>query len=317
MVSSGSTFAEEITGETQNVSGTYNIYHKLCLPSRSAKPKAVQFLTHGIGFNHIYWDFAPGYSYVDAAAEAGYATFLYDRLGVGHSSKPDAIEVVQAALELSIAERLIQNLRSTTPHFKLFEKVVAVGHSFGSIITEALAADMPQLIDAAVLTGFSVNMSAIAPFTLGLNLGLAAEVDGHRFHGLSNGYLISNNLAGFETGFLKAPGFDSKIASEAFKTADTATLGELFTQGAISKPALNFTGPVAIVNGDSDLPFCFGNCSFPTDLAAAPLPILFPQSSASTSYLAKNAGHGLNLHYSALDAYKFIQDFLLTNGIAP
>ena len=32
------------------------------------------------------------------------------------------------------------------------------------------------------------------------------------------------------------------------------------------------------------------------------------------SYLAPNAGHGLNLHYSAVGAFEFIQKFLARQG---
>ena len=41
-------------------------------------------------FLHSYWDFSVSeeYSYVRAAAGAGYATFRYDRLGTGLSQKP-------------------------------------------------------------------------------------------------------------------------------------------------------------------------------------------------------------------------------------
>ena len=42
---------------------------------------------------HSYWDFVPDnstedYSYVHAAADAGYVTFRYDRLGTGLSEHP-------------------------------------------------------------------------------------------------------------------------------------------------------------------------------------------------------------------------------------
>ncbi len=42
---------------------------------------------------YSYWDFTVGgsedYSYVRAAANAGYSTFRYDRLGTGLSEKPN------------------------------------------------------------------------------------------------------------------------------------------------------------------------------------------------------------------------------------
>ncbi|KAF2757450.1 alpha/beta-hydrolase [Pseudovirgaria hyperparasitica] len=316
MVTPGSPFMQQIMGGTNSVSGTYNIYSELCLPAGNAQPKAVQFLTHGIGFNHLYWDYAPGYSYVDAAIDKGFATFNYDRLGTGLSTHPDAIQTTQAPLELAIAAQLVQKLRAGAIGTTQFSKVVAVGHSFGSIISQALSATAPHLLDAVVLTGFSTNTSGLAAFTLGLDLSIASGVAPYRFAQLSNGYIAAGTPAAFQTGFFTAPGFDARIVQESYSTAgDASAIGELFTQAAISKPAANFTGPVAIVNGDADLPFCFGNCSYPVDKAQAPLAMLYPASQHKGSYIAGTAGHGINLHYSALDAYRWIQDFLAQGGI--
>lgn len=74
-------------------------------------------------------------------------------------------------------------------------------------------------------------------------------------------------------------------------------------------PASNFTGSVAVVNGAEDLAFCTGNCSYPTDLAEAALQ-LYPRASNKGTYLAPLTGHGINLHYSAVAAYHYIQDFI-------
>ena len=96
------------------------------------------------------------------------------------------------------------------------------------------------------------------------------------------------------------------------------TFGELLSQMAISGPATQWTKPLAVVNGVNDLPFCYGNCTNPTDKATAVRPALYPALSPSNfgSYLAPVAGHGLNLHYSAGDAYAYIQRFLVTHGLA-
>jgi hypothetical protein len=57
------------------------------------------------------------------------------------------------------------------------------------------------------------------------------------------------------------------------------------------------------------------NCLVPQDKAAAVKGALYPNAKGtSTSYIAKGAGHGLNLHYVAGDAYKQIFEFLEGNG---
>lgn len=133
VITPGSPFTTEIVEGKATVVGTYSIGATLCTPANDTKPKGVQLLSHGIGFDRYYWDFAPGYSYVDVAVENGYAAFFYDRLGVGTSSKPDAISVVQAPLEVEILHNLAFMLRTGIYSNTTFSSVVGVGHSFGSI----------------------------------------------------------------------------------------------------------------------------------------------------------------------------------------
>jgi hypothetical protein len=100
-ITPGGAFLKRITGDEQTVGGTWSIGATLCVPNERTVPLGVQIATHGVGFDRSYWDFAPGYSYADVAARYGYVTFFYDRLGVGTSSKPDAIQTVQAPLKSS------------------------------------------------------------------------------------------------------------------------------------------------------------------------------------------------------------------------
>lgn len=313
---SGSTFAEQIMGGKQSVSGTYDIYATLCVPANDTAPGSVQLLTHGVGFDSSYWDFAPGYSYVDVATIFGYASFFYDRLSVGQSSKPAPLDV-QTPLELSILHELAAGLRQGQFSNATFKTVVGAGHSYGSILTQALTATYPSDLDAAVLTGFSVNSSAMPTFTLGLNLAIAAQNQPYRFSDLSNGYLVSDTAISLQTGFFRAPGFDPNILWLADATKGTVTFGELFSTTAVTAPAKNFTGPVAVVDGAEDLPFCFGNCSYPTNQAQAVFAKLYPNvpTSKQGAYLAPVTGHGLNLHYSAVEAYYYAQNFLKKNGL--
>ncbi|KAL9528606.1 hypothetical protein SMMN14_07957 [Sphaerulina musiva] len=308
MGTSGSPFMQDIMGGMQSVNGTYKIGATLCTPANNTQPDQVQILTHGIGFDRYYWDFAPGYSWVDVAAQYNHATFFYDRLGVGKSDTPDGLNVVQAPLEVEIAHQLIQMLRAGK--FGHFSKVVGVGHSFGSIITQAITSQYPADLDAAVLTGFTGNSSAVAPFLLSLNLALASNNAPYRFASVPADYLVSSSAISAQIGFLRTPGFDPSILNLAEATKGTTTFGELFSLTASTRPAMNYTKPVAVVNGANDFPFCYGNCTFPMNLAEAVFPALYPAASRTGAYLAEVAGHGLNLHYSAVEAYRFAQDFL-------
>ena len=91
-----------IGGGQSAFQGTYGIFSRLCFPVEASLAKEVQttqLLTRGGSLNSGFWDIAPGNSYIDAAAEAGYAIFSYDQLGVGKSGHPDPIQVVQALLQ--------------------------------------------------------------------------------------------------------------------------------------------------------------------------------------------------------------------------
>lgn len=194
--------------------------------------------------------------------------------------------------------------------------VVGVGHSFGSIITEAVTSMSPSTFDAAVLTGFSMNQTGLSPFTEGLNLEIAALDQPYRFSGLNPGYLVGSSTVSNQIAFFNFPGFDPHIAAAANAQKGTVTYGELFTQGSVVAPAANFTGPVIIANGLEDLPFCLANCTSPSNKAQQALSALYPKAAnSSTTYLAPNTGHGINLHYSAVSVYKVIQDFVQNNGV--
>ncbi|KAI7538658.1 alpha/beta-hydrolase [Hortaea werneckii] len=315
-VTPGANFLPSIIAGENTVNGTYKIGATLCVPSDGSVPKSVQLLTHGIGFDRYYWDFTSDYSYVDRAVEAGYAAFFYDRLGVGKSEKAEAIDVVQAPLEIEIAHKFATMLKEGCLANQAFDKVIGVGHSFGSIITEAITAQYPSTLDAAILTGFSTNTTALAPFLQGLNLAIANENQPARFFQLSNGYLVSSNIISQQTGFFRTPGFDPSILKLAELTKGSVTLGELFTQGMAAAPATQYNGSVAVVDGHEDLPFCFGNCSAPTNKAQAvkALYAQLPEDKFGT-YLAPVSGHGVNFHYSSKGAFDYIMEFLAQQGL--
>jgi pimeloyl-ACP methyl ester carboxylesterase len=313
----GSTVAKDINKGKATVSGTWNIYATLCTPKDNPKPNGVQLLTHGVGFDNSYWDFAEGYSYVDVAAKYGYASFSYDRLGVGKSDKPDPIKTIQGPLEVEIAHTLAGLLRDG--HFSdlQFAKVIGVGHSFGSIISNAITKQYPSAFDAAILTGFSTDLSSQPLFLQALNLALANENQPLRFGALNNGFLVSDTVISNQIGFFKAQGFPPANLKLSELTKGTVTFGELNSIAAVGGASPNYTNPVAVVNGINDLPFCGGNCTYPQDQAKAVQPKYYPNVAEANfgSYLAPVAGHGLNFHYSATAAFEYIQKFLIEHKL--
>lgn len=92
----------------------------------------------------------------------------------------------------------------------------------------------------------------------------------------------------------------------------TLALGESYTLPLAYTPAPAYTGPVAIVNGQHDWFHCGGDCTYPVDQAAAAIPAYFPNANKerSTSYLAPGAGHSVNAHLSADQAFERMIAFL-------
>lgn len=236
---------------------------------------------------------------------------------MGNSDKPDPIQTIQAPLEVEIARVLANSLRNGQFSDNKFQKVVGGGHSFGSIITNAITKQYPDVFDAAILTGFSTDLFAQPLFLQALNLALANRNQPLRFGGLNNGFLVSSTVISNQIGFFKAPGFSPALLDLAEATKGSVTYGELNSLGGLGGLSSAYTKPVIVADGANDLPFCGGNCSFPVDQAAKVHPSYYPNVADAdfASYLAPIAGHGLNLHYSAAGAFEYIQKFLVDRGL--
>lgn len=63
--------------------------------------------------------------------------------------------LVQASTDLAIAQKFAMMLRHGDIGGQKFSKIVGVGHSYGSVQTQALSATLPQALDAVILQGFS------------------------------------------------------------------------------------------------------------------------------------------------------------------
>ena len=108
-----------------------------------------------VGFDHTYWNFGGNGSennYVESAIAAGRSVLIYDALGwfncfitisislpfisflicigVGLSSTPDGITIVQRSVDIEIAAALVQGLKTSWDGHR-FGKVIGVGHGYG------------------------------------------------------------------------------------------------------------------------------------------------------------------------------------------
>lgn len=112
-----------------------------------------------------------------------FSTLSIDRFGIGESSHADPLNVVQAPAEVSAIYELTKMLRNGNfPRLRrAFDKVVHVGHSFGSVQSYMLSALDPSASDAIILTGWSNNRTWLPETLADWNVHIARENQPIRF----------------------------------------------------------------------------------------------------------------------------------------
>jgi pimeloyl-ACP methyl ester carboxylesterase len=196
-------------------------------------------------------------------------------------------------------------------------KIVHVGHSFGSILTYGVSATYPDLSDGIVLTGYSMNSSFMPMFMAGANLQQARlnqspGAFSNPGQNYTSGYLTNADMGNNEYMFLYPGNFDTNLLEYAEKNKQPLTVGELLTVSSVPTES-KFTGPVLIITGSNDVPFCGGDClntGGASDSIPAAAKPAFPSAKAFSTVIQPNTAHGLNLHYNAPAGYKEIADFL-------
>ncbi|KAG8527724.1 uncharacterized protein KY384_007878 [Bacidia gigantensis] len=298
-----------------------------------------------------YWD-SPynnfNYSYVNTAVDQyKYSTLAIDRLGIGNSSHGEPLNEIQAPIEIAAIAALTKMLRDGTfPGVKQIKKVVHIGHSFGSGQTYNLVNMDPSSSDGIVLTGFSGNGSFVPVFGAGANFVQANDNQpfrlGSKIMGYSsvtnaygaldydaalptplnypNGYLANANINSNQYNFFLPKFFDLGALVAGEQTKQPVTPGELLTLGSV--PMMNaYAGPVLVITGQNDVPFCGGNCLATGDPMLASIPAAVKKSFPNAgdnfeAYIQPNTGHGLNFHYNQTGTYDVINCFLNGKGLA-
>ncbi|KAF2809638.1 alpha/beta-hydrolase [Mytilinidion resinicola] len=307
-----------LLGPPTNITVPLSISALYCTPTTHYNPQKapkLQLLTHGLGFDKTYWNFgAPKttYNYIAAATAAGYATFSYDRIGTGLSSVEDPYNVVQTPVELALLTHFTEQLKAGTLSHLIPKpsKLVHVGHSFGSILSNALIATRPELSDGVVLTGFSHNTTFEILFQISTGFHLASENQPARFGKRSSGYLTWGDKYANQYSFLKYPNFEPAVLEDAEANKFPFTVGEFITFGKVPYAAPEFKKPILMIDGDSDLIFCGADCTGILDGPYSVSPQLFANAEPLAFYLQPDTGHGMNLHGNATGWFAVVNDFL-------
>lgn len=305
----------EVLSNYTTVSGDYNLSTTYCTPD-SGPGRSLQILTHGIGFDRSYWDLSfnnYNYSYVEQALAANYSTLTHDRLGIGESSRDDPINAIQANLEVAALAALTQlAMNGSIDGVDAYSDVIHVGHSFGSVQTYALTRDYPDLSSAIILQGFSQNATFLPYFQLGGNF--IAVQNSPLNMSYDAGYFAAGSKSGVQTNFFSPSDFDPEILDLAFETGQPVSQGELLSIAGAAGGVNNFRGPVLIITGGRDVPFCGGDCLLTGDPSLPNIPSSsksnFPNAQDFQVVIVPEAGHGLNLEYSHEYTYQQMLEFL-------
>lgn len=207
------------------------------------------------------------YSYVDATLASGYSILTYDRLGVGQSSKPDGLNVVQLTIQIEILKALTDLARagtlissstivgggagSVSSSYKP-DKVVHVGHSYGSFLSLALVAKYPTAAtsDGVVLTGFLSSNPPFLPKMGFFSLTPAHLQDPSHFADVPDrNYIALGSQVSYLYGFLSKLTLDVDAFNYYWGIRQTTTPGELmslFVQVAAATQAVDFSGPILV-----------------------------------------------------------------------
>lgn len=270
-----------------------------------------------------YWasSFEPeNYSFAQYALDAGYSLFYYDRLGVGLSSRISGYEV-EANPQVELLASLLKSLRKGAYTLDVKpSKLVLVGHSFGSAVSNLVLGRYPELAEAAVLTGFSfANMSDPAAYTSGLGLSVFAsrivsslpEAAKPQFAStFDDGWLSFADKYAFTESFLGAEDYDVAAAEYSFTIAQPYSGVDFLSVFAQPSVADKFTGKLLFAPAERDLFFCAGDCK---DTYARGLQeVAFPKLKRSdiTYYFQGGSGHGQNFATNAKDMYAAVVTFV-------
>ena len=106
------------------------------------------------------------------------------------------------------------------PPGKKFNRIIYVGHSYGSVLGNAQATNHPGDISAFILTGYGVSIIPVA-LDLPQTVPFPAFLYSPRFAGFPPGYLVTSSMPG-RRGYLwgKPGSYDEGIFQKDFADED-------------------------------------------------------------------------------------------------
>jgi pimeloyl-ACP methyl ester carboxylesterase len=283
----------------------------LTVPEHAVRSE-LQILLHGAGYDHRYWDWPldrDTYSYVEYCRRAGHATLAIDRIGSGASSRPPGrLNTVRA--QADIVHQVVTAARDGRLAETGFDRVVLVGHSFGSILAGAEAGAYRD-VDAVVFTGhLGVDSGAQDddPRAAFLFHGVAEDPAVAHLRGLvGNGYLTVRSEARIPT-FYAVEHVDPRVLELDEEIKGVMTVGELSDMGTAAGAWELIEAPVLAVLGQNDAMMFDHDTE--TDTYQAVDRVRPKAPGHFTFEVVPDAGHNLNLHRNARTSYDIVLRWL-------
>jgi pimeloyl-ACP methyl ester carboxylesterase len=272
----------------------------------------LQILLHGAGYDHRYWDWPldrETYSYVEYCRRTGHATLAIDRVGSGASSRPpgrlNSVHSQADALHQIVTAARDGGLAGTA-----FDRVVLVGHSFGSILAGAEAGGHRD-VDAVVFTGH-----------LGIDSG-ARDNDPRSavlFHDVTEDPAVAHLCGLVDDGYLtvrpeaRIPTFyvtehtDPRVLDLDEKIKGVMTVGELSDMGTAADAWDLIDVPVLALVGENDV-MMFDH-DLETDTYQAVNRVKGKAPGHFSFQVVPATGHNINLHRNAPTSYELILHWL-------
>lgn len=280
---------------------------RFCLPS--SPTDAVQVLIPGVTYDSRYWDWPDDpdtYSYVrHAGGKHPVATLALDRIGTGTSTHPPSAAVT-FDLGVEVVHQVVDALRTGRAGDRVFDRVLTVGHSYGTIVGWAEAAryhDVDGLIGSGWLHGFDpVNvarlLSSLYPATLDPAIGPSEVPD--------PAYLTTR--PGTRSIFYYGPSTDPTVLATDDATKQTVTATEVATFGPseLLPETRAIDVPVFLAVGRQDAFFCgptvAARCADNATLVADEEKWFAP-AARLTAVVVPDTGHDMNLQTTAPEWY--------------
>jgi pimeloyl-ACP methyl ester carboxylesterase len=273
----------------------------------------LQVLVHGGSYNHKYWDAGVingnDYSYARYMAGQCYSVLALDRLGTGESSKPNG-DFTNLANEADGLQQILTSLHTTpNPTRRPFQRIVLVGHSFGSFLSVYTLGTYGKVADAAVITGW-VHSPGVVPIDPALFEQL-----------LQNPYIISPAEVRTALFYHQSAADPAVIAYDNANFADAMTRG--FFSNAIAMFIARGQGDVAQIKALSKV----DQLNVPVFVQLADFDFLFPASVAGpeasfysnaptvTIDVLSNMGHVFNLHTNHSEGWQRINNWIQANVV--